>query len=76
VTDLPKPTLAQSVAALRGNPYFSAIVEQVVIDWEAAVRGLGSYKDVTELQKLAAEITAGTEFLDRLSVPIGVPPPV
>lgn len=76
MTGIPKPTVEQAVTALHGNPYFNVICGELVAERESLIRGLAAYKDDTELRKLAAEITANTDFLDRFGVPIGEPPPL
>lgn len=76
MSEIPKPTLDQSVANMRGNPHFNAICGELVAEREDLIAGLADYKDDTQLRKLAAEITATTRFLDRFGVPVGEPPPL
>lgn len=69
----PQLTLEQAAAMLRGNEYFDAILTDIVEERETAIAALATYKDTTELMKLAAEITEKTSFLDRFGVPTGSP---
>lgn len=73
---LPRPTVEQSVSALRGNPYFNVICGELVAEREDKIGDLARYENETELRKLAADITAITNFLDRFGVPVGEPPPL
>lgn len=73
---LPRPTVDQSVSALRGNPYFNVICGELVAEREDKIGDLARYENETELRKLAADITAITNFLDRFGVPVGEPPPI
>lgn len=65
------PSFRDAIKAFYGNPNFNAIVTEFVERRETAIRQLGTYKDDTELRKVAAEIAVLSDLLDDFNVPTG-----
>jgi hypothetical protein len=70
-----KDPFQEAVEFLSHDRRFLTILGEIGERRELLIGKLRNYKDTTELQKVAAEICAHTDFLDLFGVPTGTPVP-